>query len=77
MGSSDTTSPPPSSDGASSSGGARDVTSSEVADVTSSEVADVINLTDETTDGYGRTELQTLNAVQLGTRYNLGVRYKF
>ena len=38
---------------------------------------DVINLTDEVTHVYGRTELQTLFATQLGTRYNIGVRYKY
>lgn len=38
---------------------------------------DVINLTDEVTHLYGRSELQTLFATQLGTRYNIGVRYKF
>ena len=39
--------------------------------------ADVINLTDETVHLYGRSTLQTLFATQLGTRYNIGVRYKF
>ena len=38
---------------------------------------DVINLTDEVTHVYGRTNLQTLFATQLGTRYNIGARYKF
>ena len=38
---------------------------------------DVLNVTDETTHLYGRTEEQTLFAAQLGTRYNLGFRYKF
>ena len=38
---------------------------------------DIINLTNETTHVYGRDKLQTLFASQLGTRYNLGVRYKF
>lgn len=38
---------------------------------------DVINLTDEVTHVYGRTDLQTLFATQLGTRYNIGARYKF
>ncbi len=38
---------------------------------------DIINLTDEVTHVYGRTELQTLFATQLGTRYNIGVRYKY
>ena len=38
---------------------------------------DVLNLTDETTYVYGRDKLQTLFAAQLGTRYNLGFRYKF
>lgn len=39
--------------------------------------ADILNLTDETTHVYGRSELQTLFAAQLGPRYNLGFRYKF
>lgn len=39
--------------------------------------ADIINLTNETSHVYGRSELQTLFATQLGTRYNIGVRYKF
>ena len=38
---------------------------------------DIINLTNETTHVYGRSELQTLFAAQLGTRYNLGLRYKY
>ena len=38
---------------------------------------DIINQTDETTYVYGRDEDQVLFATQLGTRYNLGVRYKF
>jgi TonB-dependent receptor len=38
---------------------------------------DVINLTDEVTHVYGRSELQTLFATQLGTRYNIGFRYKY
>ena len=38
---------------------------------------DGLNLTNETTYVHGRTELQTLFAAQLGTRYNVGVRYKF
>ena len=38
---------------------------------------DVINLTDEVTHVYGRSELQTLFASQLGTRYNIGFRYKY
>jgi len=38
---------------------------------------DIINLTNETNYVYGRDKLQTLFATQLGTRYNLGVRYKF
>ncbi len=38
---------------------------------------DVLNITDEVTHVYGRTDLQTLFAAQLGTRYNIGVRYKF
>jgi outer membrane receptor protein involved in Fe transport len=39
--------------------------------------ADVLNLTDETIHVYGRSELQTLYAVQQGARYNVGFRYKF
>lgn len=38
---------------------------------------DVINLTDETTYVYGRQTDQVLFASQYGTRYTLGVRYKF
>lgn len=38
--------------------------------------ADILNLTDETTHVYGRSEVQTLFAAQLGPRYNLGVRWK-
>ncbi len=38
---------------------------------------DVLNLTDETTHVYGRSTLQTLFAAQQGTRYNVGIRYKF
>jgi len=38
---------------------------------------DIINLTNETTYVYGRDEDQVLFATQAGTRYNLGVRYKF
>jgi len=38
---------------------------------------DVINLTNETTRSYGRTELQTLFAGQTGARYKVGVRYTF
>jgi TonB-dependent receptor len=38
---------------------------------------DVINLTDETAYVYGRQKDQPLFAVQQGTRYNIGVRYKF
>ena len=38
---------------------------------------DVLNITDEVTHVFGRTNLQTLFATQLGTRYNIGVRYKF
>ncbi len=38
---------------------------------------DVLNITDEVTHVFGRTDLQTLFAAQLGTRYNIGVRYKF
>ena len=37
---------------------------------------DVLNMTNETTHIFGRSELQTLFADQLGTRYNLGFRYK-
>jgi outer membrane receptor protein involved in Fe transport len=39
--------------------------------------ADVINLTNETNYVYGRRSDQPLFATQLGTRYNIGVRYKF
>lgn len=38
---------------------------------------DVINLTNETTYVYGRDYNQVLFTSQLGTRYTLGVRYKF
>ncbi len=38
---------------------------------------DVLNITDETTHVYGRDEQQTLFAAQLGTRYNVGFRWKF
>ena len=38
---------------------------------------DAINITDETTHVFGRSDVQTLFAAQLGARYNLGVRYKF
>ena len=38
---------------------------------------DVINLTDETSYVYGRQTDQVLFASQYGTRYTLGVRYKF
>ena len=38
---------------------------------------DVINLTNETVHLYGRDTAQTLFATQLGTRYNIGLRYKF
>jgi outer membrane receptor protein involved in Fe transport len=38
---------------------------------------DVINLTNETNYVYGRAKDQVLFATQLGTRYNIGVRYKF
>ncbi len=36
-----------------------------------------INVTDETRHVYGRTEQQTLFAVQTGPRYNIGARYTF
>ncbi len=39
--------------------------------------ADILNLTNETTHVHGRSDLQTLFAAQLGTRYNVGLRYKF
>jgi TonB-dependent receptor len=39
--------------------------------------SDVINLTDETAYVFGRRADQPLFAVQQGTRYSLGVRYKF
>jgi len=38
---------------------------------------DVINLTNETNYVYGRAKDQVLFATQLGTRYNVGVRYRF
>ena len=38
---------------------------------------DALNVTDETTHVFGRSDVQTLFAAQLGARYNLGVRYKF
>lgn len=38
---------------------------------------DVLNLTNETAYVHGRNELQPLFATQQGTRYNVGVRYKF
>ncbi len=38
---------------------------------------DVLNITDETTHVFGRDEMQTLFAAQLGTRYNVGFRWKF
>ena len=38
---------------------------------------DILNLTNETTYVYGRSKNQPLFATQLGTRYNVGVRYKF
>jgi TonB-dependent receptor len=38
---------------------------------------DIINLTNETNYVYGRAQDQVLFATQLGTRYNIGVRYKF
>lgn len=38
---------------------------------------DVLNLTNETSHVYGRDQMQTLFATQLGTRYNVGLRYKF
>ena len=37
---------------------------------------DVLNMTNETAHTYGRDKLQTLLAIQQGTRYNLGFRYK-
>ncbi len=39
--------------------------------------ADVINLTDETAYAYGRQADQILGAWQIGTRYTIGVNYKF
>ncbi|MFZ8964796.1 MAG: TonB-dependent receptor [Steroidobacteraceae bacterium] len=39
--------------------------------------ADVLNLTNETVYVHGREESQILFATQQGTRYNLGMRYKF
>jgi TonB-dependent receptor len=38
---------------------------------------DILNLTNETTYVYGRSKDQPLFATQLGTRYNVGFRYKF
>ena len=38
---------------------------------------DVLNMTNETAHTYGRDKLQTLLAIQQGTRYNIGFRYKF
>jgi len=38
---------------------------------------DILNLSNETTYVYGRDKDQALFATQLGTRYNVGVRYKF
>ena len=38
---------------------------------------DVLNITNETVHIFGRDERQTLFADQLGTRYNIGFRYKF
>lgn len=38
---------------------------------------DIINLTNETSHVHGRADMQTLFATQLGTRYNIGARYKF
>jgi TonB-dependent receptor len=38
---------------------------------------DIINLTNETSYVHGRAEDQVLFATQLGTRYNIGIRYKF
>ena len=38
---------------------------------------DILNLTNETTYVYGRSKNQPLYATQYGTRYNVGVRYKF
>jgi len=39
--------------------------------------ADILNLTNETAYVHGRSEDQVLFATQLGTRYNVGLRYKF
>jgi TonB-dependent receptor len=38
---------------------------------------DILNLSNETTYVYGRSKNQALFATQYGTRYNVGVRYKF
>ncbi len=38
---------------------------------------DILNLSNETAYVYGRDKDQALFATQLGTRYNVGVRYKF
>jgi outer membrane receptor protein involved in Fe transport len=39
--------------------------------------ADILNLTNETAYVHGRSEDQVLFATQLGTRYNVGLRYRF
>ena len=39
--------------------------------------ADAINITDETTYVYGRSDSQPLFVGQQGARYNVGVRYTF
>lgn len=36
-----------------------------------------LNITEETVRTYGRDELQVIQALQTGARYNLGVRYEF
>ena len=39
--------------------------------------AEAINFTDETVRVFGRTEEQVLQAVQIGARYNVGVRWRY
>lgn len=39
--------------------------------------AEGINITDEYTRSHGRSKMQVFNVVQLGPRYNIGVRYNF
>lgn len=39
--------------------------------------AEAVNFTDETVRVFGRTEEQVLQAVQIGARYNVGVRWRY